>query len=190
MKLERTSTVESLLGALSLGPMSGYQMRQFMEQSTANFWSESFGQIYPALKTMLKDGLVEAVEGQTADGHPAKKIYRATEKGQEHLRRWLGLPLRPHKIRHELLLKVFFGNQAAPGAMAEHVRSWQRQYTQDLQRYEQIQSHMESHCANDPGMPYWRMTVRYGIAEAHMVLTWCEQTLAELQDLAAETRSK
>ncbi len=80
MSIEKTSTVESLLGLLSLGPMSGYEMRQMMERSTANFWTESYGQIYPALKRMVKDGLA-TVEEQTKDGR-AKKVYKLTGEGE------------------------------------------------------------------------------------------------------------
>ncbi len=79
MSAEKTSTVESLLGLLSLGPMSGYEMRQMMERSTANFWTESYGQIYPALKRMVKDGLA-TVEEQSKDGR-TKKVYKLTGEG-------------------------------------------------------------------------------------------------------------
>ena len=42
-KVERSSTAEAVLGILDLnGGMSGYEVRRFMEDSTANFWSESF----------------------------------------------------------------------------------------------------------------------------------------------------
>jgi PadR family transcriptional regulator AphA len=186
----KTTTVESLLGVLSLVPMSGYQMRQFMEQSTGNFWNESFGQIYPALKVMLAEGLVEVVEDADGEGHPAKKIYRLTAKGEVRLQAWLGVPLQPHKARNELLLKVFFGNRAERGAVAAHVKARQARCASDLERYAGIQHKLESMHADEPGMPYWRMTVRYGISEARMILMWCEETLAELQRLDSETTGR
>jgi PadR family transcriptional regulator AphA len=180
MSVEKTSAVESLLGVLSVEPMSGYEMRQFMERSTANFWSESFGQIYPALRRMLAEGLVE-VEKHDADGHPAKKVYRITEAGTERLRDWLGLPLKPHRVRNELLLKLFFGERGSPSLLAEQVCVWRRRYEDDLQRYEAIVQKMETLYAKEPGMPFWRMTVRYGMAEARMVIAWCEETEAQLK---------
>ncbi len=179
----KTTTVESLLGVLSIGPMSGYEMRQFMERSTGNFWNESFGQIYPALKVMLAEGLVEVVEEGDAEGHPAKKVYRMTERGRERLREWLGMPLKPHKVRNELLLKVFFGNKAERGVVAEQVRIWRERYASDLERYEGIEQMLETMHGQEAGMPYWRMTVRYGMAEARMILAWCDGTLAELERL-------
>jgi PadR family transcriptional regulator AphA len=181
MEWSRTSTVESLLGVLSLEPMSGYEIRQFMEKSTGNFWNESFGQIYPALKAMLAEELVEVADEGAGDGHPAKKVYRITERGQEHLRAWLGMPLKPHKVRNELLLKLFFGDKAERGVLEEQVRAWQVRYEDDLRRYAGIEKMLETTLGHEPGMPYWRMTVRYGIAEARMIIAWCDETLAEFE---------
>jgi DNA-binding PadR family transcriptional regulator len=181
MNSEKTTTVEALLGVLSLQPMSGYEMRQFMERSTANFWSESFGQIYPALKSMLAEGLVEL----TANAEDAKerKVYRITEAGQRRLREWLGVPARSQVRRYELLLKVFFGDRAEPGVIAEQVRAWRRRFKSDLARYAGMQQHLETAYAGNPAMPFWRMTLRYGLAEARMIVEWCDETLAELEQL-------
>jgi PadR family transcriptional regulator AphA len=180
----KTTTVESLLGVLSLGPMSGYEMRQFMERSTGNFWNESFGQIYPALKAMLLEGLVEVVQDD-AEGHPAKKVYRLTERGRERLREWLGTPLKPHKMRNELLLKVFFGDTAERGVLAEQVRAWRQRYAEDLERYVGIEQKLETMHGHEAGMPFWRMTVRYGMAEARMIVAWCDETIGEMERVEA-----
>ncbi|MES2394236.1 MAG: PadR family transcriptional regulator [Acidobacteriota bacterium] len=185
MKTElKTSTVESLLGVLSLRPMSGYEMRQFMEYSTGNFWRESFGQIYPALKRMVTAGLV-TVEEQKGDGHPAKKVYRMTEAGAEHLRGWLGIAAKPQVPRNELLLKVFFGDRAEAGAIAMQVREWKAKEEVNLQRYERTLSEIETKFAAHPGMPFWRMTARYGIAQAKALIGWCEATLEEMQGVGS-----
>jgi DNA-binding PadR family transcriptional regulator len=176
----KTSTVESLLGALSICPMSGYEMRRFMEQSTGNFWGESFGQIYPALRSMLGRGLIAAVK-EGKDARPGKKVYRITEAGLEHLRDWLDVPARPQVWRNELLLKVFYGNQAERGTIAAHVEEWRQRYAADVERYEAILRKLQAEQAGHPGMPYWCMTVRYGIAESKALMGWCKETLAELE---------
>lgn len=178
--MEKTTTVESLLGVLSVGPMSGYQMRQFMEQSTGNFWTESFGQIYPALKRMVAEGLVE-VASQEGEGPTAKKVYRITEAGEARLRAWLGVPARPQPNRNEMLLKVFFGDRAEAGVVVGQVRAAYWRHAEELAGYERTLAQIERDHAGHPGMPFWRMTLRYGMAEARMVMLWCEQTLAELE---------
>jgi PadR family transcriptional regulator AphA len=182
MTVEKTSTVESLLGVLSLGPRSGYEMRRFMEQSTGNFWSESFGQIYPALKEMLAKGLVE-IDEAAGEGHPAKKVYRMTEAGMAHLRAWLGVPAKQQVWRNELLLKVFYGDHAERGVIAAHVAQWRERFAADVKRYGEILKRLQTEECGHPGMPYWCMTVRYGIAESKALLAWCDETLAELHKL-------
>ncbi len=179
MSLEKTSTVESLLGLLSLGPMSGYEMRQLMERSTANFWTESYGQIYPALRSMVKDGLA-TVEEQSKDGR-AKKVYKLTDAGERRLRKWLGVETRPQVRRNELLLKVFFGDRAERGAIAAQVVAERERCEAALERYEATLLVMEAQHARNPAMPYWRMTLRYGMAEARAVMGWCDETFAELE---------
>jgi DNA-binding PadR family transcriptional regulator len=179
MATEKTTTVECLLGLLSLGPMSGYEMRQTMEKSTANFWSESFGQIYPALKTMVADGLV-TVEEKTG-GARTKKIYKLTLAGERRLRQWLQIEAKPQVHRNELLLKVFFGDQAQRGAIAAQVVGERERCEEDLQRYEAMLLWMETAMARAPGMPYWKMTVRCGILHAKATIAWCDETFAELE---------
>ena len=51
------------LGALTLRPMSGYDLRQFFSENLAFFWSESFGQIYPMLHALEAEGLVAPARG-------------------------------------------------------------------------------------------------------------------------------
>jgi PadR family transcriptional regulator AphA len=174
---ERASTVESLLGMLSLTPMSGYEIRRLMEYSTANFWSESYGQIYPALKRMLAEGLIETVPAEKAlVKDDAKEVYRITAAGTERLRSWLSVPARPGRPRNELLLKVFFGSRAESGAMAMQVEIWKERYEADLKRYQEL----EIEIGRDHPDPFFLMTIRYGIMEATAVLVWCDDVLAEL----------
>ena len=42
----------AVLGALTIAPMSGYDLRAFFDQSVRFFWNESYGQIYPELRRL------------------------------------------------------------------------------------------------------------------------------------------
>jgi len=183
MSVGKTSTVESLLGLLSLGPMSGYEMRQMMERSTANFWTESYGQIYPALKRMVKDGLA-TVEEQSKDGR-AKKVYKLTGEGERRLRAWLGVEAKP-----QVLLKVFFGDQALRGAIAAQVVAERERCEEALERYEATVLRMEVEHARHPAMPYWRMAARCGMAHAKATIAWCDETFAELEKRGLVSKAK
>jgi DNA-binding PadR family transcriptional regulator len=184
----KTTPVECLLGLLSLGPLTGYQMRQLMQESTANFWRESFGRIYPALQQMQKAGLVEvedpAPDSPRMKGPKARKVYRMTAAGEARLHAWLEVPPRRQGARNELLLKLFCGERAKPEVLRAEVKAWQQSYRDDLQRYEAKLAHLEATCAGEPGLPFWRITLRYGIDEAKMVVKWCAATLEELEKQA------
>jgi DNA-binding PadR family transcriptional regulator len=184
MESPTTTTEETLLGLLSIGPMSGYQMRSLMQDSTANFWRESYGRIYPALKRMKRQGLIE-LDKQASAGPRTRKVYRLTKAGQQRLRAWLRVPAQPLPTRNELLLKLFFGDRAAPGAMAAQVVAWQQSYAAAVKRYEEQLAELETTRAKHPALPFWRMTLRYGIDEAIMVINWCQGTLEELQGIGS-----
>jgi DNA-binding PadR family transcriptional regulator len=188
MKTEKTTTTECLLGLLSLKPMSGYELRRMMEQSTANFWRESFGQIYPALKKLSAEGLA-AMEVSHPEGQRLRKIYRLTEAGRERLRLWLELPAEPQVARNELLLKLFFGAQAVPEAMRRHVQERRGRLEVDLRRYREIERSLQAAHAGRPGLPYFLMVVRFGIAETRALLAWCDESLAELDREVGRQRS-
>ena len=51
MKKRENKTKYAVLGMLSFAPKSGYEISQMIKNSTAFFWSESDGQIYPILLT-------------------------------------------------------------------------------------------------------------------------------------------
>jgi DNA-binding PadR family transcriptional regulator len=54
--MKKGKTRFAVLGILSYGPMSGYDIKKFYEKNVAGFWSESYGQIYPILKRLAEEG--------------------------------------------------------------------------------------------------------------------------------------
>ena len=69
----------AVLGALSVQPMTGYAVREEIRQVLGHFWSESYGQIYPALAELQRDGLIEAQQGAAGFGTEG-----AAEEEPEH----------------------------------------------------------------------------------------------------------
>src|SRR5579875_3396783 len=82
----RTTTVESLLVMLSLRPMTGYQIRLTIQRTISNFWQESFGQIYPALRRMEADGLIASSGAKAENGNGTGRVYSLTDAGRQRLR--------------------------------------------------------------------------------------------------------
>src|SRR5271168_3912397 len=84
----------AILGMLALGKkLSGYDLKKAIATSTANFWSESYGNIYPTLKKLLKEGAIRE-DGEKAPASKRQKhLYGISEKGRRALREWLRQPV-------------------------------------------------------------------------------------------------
>lgn len=175
----RTTTTEALLGLLSMEPMSGYDLKQRIAFSIGNFWSESYGQIYPALRKLEGEGLVSSQE----KGKAGRKVYRLTEAGHERLQQWLTITPRPWVPRHETLLKLFFGDNIPTEVSLAHVTDLRRRFAADLQRYEATEAHLLREHPNHSALPYWLMTLHYGRDEAKMIVNWCDQSATLLRQM-------
>ena len=173
----------ALLGALSVCPGSGYDIKKFMEQSTSNFWNESYGQIYPILKQLVDEGLATS-RAEKQEGKPERYVYSLTEKGQQELERWLTESIEYTVERNELLLKLFFGRHTSIAKNIEQVQAFQVLQSQLLQKYEGIERYLRAGIADNPDCSYSLITVRYGILRCQALLTWCEETRATLQALS------
>lgn len=175
-------TPYTILGCLSLRPMSGYDIKKFIDGSISHFWSESYGQIYPTLKAMEVDGLVKS-RVEDRDGLPDRRVYRLTDAGLTRLREWLVEPAVPHVPRYEMSLKLFFGAQMPLDAAVEHLERYRSRQAALLEEYDAQAARMEAELSGDPRLPYWRLVLKGGIDYAKMAIGWCDDALAELRDL-------
>jgi len=182
MKRDGSATPNALLGLLSMGPMSGYDIRQMIPQSIGHFWSESYGQIYPGLKRLAAAGLATK-KTERKQGSPDRYVYSLTAKGREQLRVWLKLPVAEEVPRNELLLKLFFGAQTSPSVSREHVRAYLALHQQKLHVYRAIAKRLWKEEANDPRLPFWLMTLSMGQHCSAAMVKWCKETLKELDGI-------
>ena len=81
----------ALLGLINRAPITGYDiMKEFESQVMANFWYAKHSQVYPELKRLTEEGLIEykvVIQGEKLE----KKLYSITEKGKEEFKNWLVL---------------------------------------------------------------------------------------------------
>jgi DNA-binding PadR family transcriptional regulator len=181
------TTPNALLGLLSLGPMSGYDIRQLISRSIGHFWSESYGQIYPGLKRLATAGLVEK-KTERQNGRPDRHLYSLTAAGRKELQQWLKLPVVAEVPRNELLLKLFFGACVPPSVNREHVETYLESHQNELRVYAVIQKTLRKEKKNDPQLPFCLMTLSMGRHRSAAMVKWCKETLAELDGI--ERRQK
>ena len=73
-----------ILGLLGIEPMSGYDIKKWVDMSFRYFWEIGYGQIYPTLRRLEEEGLV-TMKIDHEQGGPEKKIYTISDSGVEVL---------------------------------------------------------------------------------------------------------
>jgi DNA-binding PadR family transcriptional regulator len=170
-------TQTAVLGALSIMPMSGYALREEIKNTLGHFWSESFGQIYPALAELQRDGLVEREDG--ASGRSSR--YNITATGTARLRELLAEPAQQNKPRNGVLLRLFFGRQLGPEACRQLVLETRAQAEQQLSAMRDARAELAGGGLGE-NTRYALITVAAGERSAQATIDWAADALALLAD--------
>lgn len=78
----------AILGLLMRSPVTGYDIAKEFGDGLGCFWSAKHSQIYPELKRLTDDGLIQfrtVIQGERME----KKLYEITDKGKEDFLCWL-----------------------------------------------------------------------------------------------------
>lgn len=112
----------ALLALLSVEPMTGYDLAKRFGSSVAFVWHAPDSQIYPELRKMAKEGLLQAEE--VSWGPRGKKTqYRITDDGRAAFRTWMHEPLEYSRERDPVHLKAAYLEWAEPAAAREHMQA-------------------------------------------------------------------
>jgi PadR family transcriptional regulator AphA len=177
-----TATEYAVLGLLSGGEQSGYDLKKRADSSVGYFWTPAKSRIYAILPRLVEAGLVRRRDVRQ-QGRPDKQLYRLTQDGRQALVEWLAHgPLEPVPERHLLLLKLYFGELAGPEALIEQVREWRREVERLLAELRVIDA--RRHADGDDLYP--RLTRMYGIAWADAIIAWAKAAEKELARAAGE----
>ncbi|MBA2285056.1 MAG: helix-turn-helix transcriptional regulator, partial [Ktedonobacteraceae bacterium] len=170
-----------ILGVISLYPCSGYDMKIEFEVGGAGLLSAlSFGSIYPRLRQMEQDGLIETF--QVSSEGRRKKLYELTARGWKELEKWLGeLPAYPIPMNDELLLKMIFWASGRPedrATLIDHLRMRWHQTKEMLDYFIQWPQNGTSLISE-----YGMLAISYCRARLETELAWIEETIAQLEGL-------
>ena len=178
--MKRNQTAYVILGMLSIEPhRSGYDIRKAVESSVSYFWRESYGQIYPTLKRLAAEGLI-IPRPSTPQRRPERREYSLSAKGRACLREWLAAPHRIQPPRSEFLLKLFFGRSASPQVCLQHIRQFHEDCKRLLASLREIEKQAPAYNAGNPHLPFWLLTLSFGIALTRASIQWSESALAKL----------
>jgi PadR family transcriptional regulator, regulatory protein AphA len=177
---QHNKTKYAIMALLSEAPRTGYDIKKALEANEIYFWSESYGQIYPILHKLAKEGLAEKRKAST-ERHPNRTVYELTPSGRAELVEWLKRPAGTIPLRIELLLKLRYGHLIDPANCLKLIGDYRQGQVDDIERLER---QLDKHTGDDIRDAYARMTLRYGIALKRALVEWCRGTVDELEALA------
>lgn len=180
------SLKHAVLGFLSFGPATGYELKHAFEHSIQHFWSADLSQIYRTLENLREEGLVTMrIEHQEAK--PPKHIYSLTESGRTELIRWLHDPsIELPTVRNPFLFKIFFGALIPKEIILEHLRLFDEALQERIAAYHQIAEYLPKRCREQnlhAHEPFLLATVRLGLKSLEAHQQWCRELISELKRL-------
>ena len=185
MATQLSDTEYAVLGLLTFGEQSGYELDKLARRSIGYFWQPAKSKIYAILPRRVERGL--AVSSPVAqDGRPAKRLYRITPSGEASLRNWLisGEPVF-RTTRDGLLVKLFFGGLGELDGLRTQLLERKREAEQKLAELEEIDRNLDR---EEDFFPY--LTLLHGLEVTRAMIRWVDDALRELDLHETRTRSR
>ncbi len=176
----------ALLGALNYQPMSGYELKQFTDRSTSNFWYAELSQIYVTLKALEKEGLVTSTP-ILEEGRRDRRVYTITENGRQALNNWLKTPFTEiDQYKDTLLLKLFFSGNLEKETLLVQLRlqrglhqklidQYQTETAEDIAQTAERVPQLRKHAL------LWEATRRFGEMTETTYLRWLDETIQMIE---------
>lgn len=136
------SLPNALLALLVVEPMTGYDLHKHFEASVGHVWHAPDSQIYPTLKRMEAEGLLE---GEDIPWGPRgkKRQYHVTPAGREAFKTWMNTPLEYARTRDPAHLKAAYLEWAEPEAAREHLLAHIEHHSSMLAQWQQTMKEIE-----------------------------------------------
>jgi DNA-binding PadR family transcriptional regulator len=176
-----------ILGFLMHGEMSGYDLKQWMTHSTSYFFDASFGSIYPALKRLEQKGMVTFRE--SIGGSKYKKVYQIQDSGRESFLKWIKEPIVFEKSRHDHLVKIFFYEFLSKEDAIANLKAFLLEIEPVAKKLtlgkEEVAEKRDIY-----QVFYGYSTMIYGIEYFHLIMSWCNDLIKELETNPQTARSE
>jgi PadR family transcriptional regulator, phenolic acid-responsive transcriptional regulator len=175
-----------LLGFLNYQPMTGYELKQTIDESTAHFWHAYHSQIYTTLRQMEGDELVTS-RLVREEGRPDQRVYTITPAGQHALQAWLEQTMTEvSPIKEELLVRLFFSAGRDPQQVLTELRLQRELHQEKLSAYQSIAGQIITHAAKEHHVlerdgEFWRLTLELGIRYEEAYVGWLQDAIRKIE---------
>lgn len=131
----------ALLAILRVGPLSGYDLAKQFSQSVGHVWHAPDSQIYPELRKMESEGLVEGEE-QARGARGTRRLYHVTDAGNQAFLDWMAAPMDYQRVRDPAHVRAAYLETTTPDAarafLEAHIAQWESELAQWVGELERI----------------------------------------------------
>lgn len=176
----KNRSMYAILGILNLAPSTGYDIKKYSDNVLSGFWNENFGHIYPTLKKMLEDGMIEIVSREKSE----KKVrYGITDKGKQELEAWLIEETIPQPVRSEFMLKLLFSSHQPKENVIRMLENYRELHEKNLEKYLAMQKDLEQGIeeVSKERTHFIKAVLRSGIISGEGVIRWCNETIENMK---------
>lgn len=164
-----------ILGCLSKGPMSGYDIKQVVDTSTRFFFAASYGQIYPELKKLEAAGLITG-EGK-AQGGRQRTEFTITKAGTDALTAWILEPQNRIEMRDEGIVRLFFSDHLSDEQRIAKIEQLKAERQAGLETLKTI---CDLNLVDETSSP--NLILIYGMGLHQFVIDWCDWAVDRIEN--------
>jgi DNA-binding PadR family transcriptional regulator len=182
---KENTTIYAILGLLTHEDMSGYDIKKTIDMTISKFWDIGYGQIYPTLKTLEKDGLVTKSIKTNGKG-PNRIVYSITKAGKEKLTGWLSDPAGKEYVKYEILLKIHFGNLLPVDENIKKISEFHEKNKKNLEMMNMFKENLDKVMEEDEAHYYYYLTVLFGLHTYKAYVNWAAEAIEILNKLKSK----
>ncbi|MCB5294096.1 PadR family transcriptional regulator [Arthrobacter sp. SO3] len=188
----------ALLALLRVGPLSGYELQKEFSLSVGHVWHAPDSQIYPELRKMEAEKLIEGEE-QPRGQRATRRVYHVTDAGDRAFLAWMQAPLEYARVRDPAHLRAAYLEATSPAAAREflrrHIAQWERELAQwegELLRIAEVSNPMlvRRLAVTEPQdrertIAFKRFTYEGLVDRARVEISWAQRGLKLIDELEA-----
>jgi len=189
----------ALLALLTARPLSAYDISKQFSTSVGFVWYAPDSQIYPHMRRMEDEGLVEATE-LASEGRRIKREYRITEEGVRQFRDWINSPAGYQRERDVHHLRAAYLEWAKPEEARKHMERHIEFHQEQIERWLALRATLldrsnptlSARLAGSPPQQHERIIAFKVFAYDGMIeraraeIAWAERGLELIERLAAD----
>ncbi|MBF8983168.1 PadR family transcriptional regulator [Lutibacter sp. B2] len=184
------SLKHGILGLLTYGSMTGYELMKIFNESLTFFWNAQTSQIYRELDILEKKGWVNS-EHILQEDKPNKKVLTISDEGKAELVHWLNGHAAKDmmKIRDGMTMRVFFGSEGDNDALKRELMEYRcinEHFLNSLKHTENELDHREQFVGKSGEKIYWLMGIKRGYKTAKSNIEWVDECLELLENMKGE----